>query len=88
MQRLLLKQLNVNVRYNNNAPVHLNDCIEGLLHLGLNVITFMTLLHLGQLLHLGLQQFFVRLDTRYDSTKCARTIQDSRTPERRFLEIL
>ena len=37
MQRLLLNQLNVNVRYNNNAPVHLNDCIEGLLHLGLNV---------------------------------------------------
>ena len=27
-----------------------------LLHLGLNVITFRTLLHLGQLLHLGLQQ--------------------------------
>ena len=27
-----------------------------LLHLGPNVITFRTLLHLGQLLHLGLQQ--------------------------------
>ena len=34
----------------------LNDCIGGLLHLGPNVITFRTLLHLGQLLHLGLQQ--------------------------------
>ena len=33
----------------------LNDCIGGLLHLGPNVITFRTLLHLGQLLHLGLQ---------------------------------
>ena len=33
-----------------------------LLHLGPNVITFRTLLHLGQLLHLGLQQPFpVRL---------------------------
>ena len=49
--------------------VQLNDCIGGLLHvrlnvitfravlcLGPNVITFRTLLHLGQLLHLGLQQ--------------------------------
>ena len=34
----------------------LSDCIGGLLHLGPNVITFRTLLHLGQLLHLGLQQ--------------------------------
>ena len=34
----------------------LKDCIGGLLHLGPNVITFRTLLHLGQLLHLGLQQ--------------------------------
>ena len=33
----------------------LNDCTGGLLHLGPNVITFRTLLHLGQLLHLGLQ---------------------------------
>ena len=33
----------------------LNDCVGGLLHLGPNVITFRTLLHLGQLLHLGLQ---------------------------------
>ena len=29
-----------------------------LLHLGPNVITFRTLLHLGQLLHLGLQHMF------------------------------
>ena len=29
-----------------------------LLHLGPTVITFRTLLHLGQLLHLGLQQAF------------------------------
>ena len=36
----------------------LNDCIGGLLHLGPNVITFRTLLHLGQLLHLGLQQHY------------------------------
>ena len=34
----------------------LNDCIGSLLHLGPNVITFRTLLHLRQLLHLGLQQ--------------------------------
>ena len=58
----------MDVRYNNNALAKLNDCIGGLLHLGLNVITFRTLLHsgpnvitgkttlnLGQLLHLGLQ---------------------------------
>ena len=70
MRRLSLKQLNVKVRYNNNAPAQLNDCIEGLLYLGINVITFMTLLHLG------LQQFFVRLDIRNDSTKCACTSQD------------
>ena len=48
------------VSYNNNALKELNDCIGGLLHLGLNVITFRTLLHLGPnvitfrtLLHLG-----------------------------------
>ena len=35
-------QLNVDVRHNNNALKELNDCIEGLLHLGLNVITFRT----------------------------------------------
>ena len=59
----------MDVRHNNNALQELNDCIRGLLHLGLNliafrtllhlgpnVITFRTLLHLGQLLHLGLQQ--------------------------------
>ena len=58
----------MDVRPNNNALKELNDCIGGLLHLGLNVITFRsllhlgpnvitfrTLLHLGQLLHLGLQ---------------------------------
>ena len=69
MQQLSLKHLTVNVRYNNNALTELNDCIEGLLHLGPNVITFRsllhlgpnvitfrTLLHLGKLLHLGLQQ--------------------------------
>ena len=53
----------MDVRHNNNALKELNDCIGGLLHLGLNVITFRTLLHLGPnvitfrtLLHLGLQQ--------------------------------
>ena len=69
MQRLSLLHLIVDVRHNNNAPKELNDCIGGLLHLGLNVITFRTLLHLGpnvitfrtllhlgKLLHLGLQQ--------------------------------
>ena len=50
----------MDVRHNNNALKELNDCIGGLLHLGLNVITFRTLLHLGPnvitfrtLLHLG-----------------------------------
>ena len=38
----------------------LKDCIGGLLHLGPNVITFRTLLHLGQLLHLGLQQALIK----------------------------
>ena len=69
VQQLSFKHLNVDVRHNNNAPKELNDCIGGLLHLGLNVntfrtllylgpnvITFRTLLHLGKLLHLGLQQ--------------------------------
>ena len=59
----------MDVRHNNYALKELNDCIGGLLHLGLNVITFRSLLHLGpnvitfrtllhlaQLLHLGLQQ--------------------------------
>ena len=58
----------MDVRHDNNALQESNDCIGGLLHLGLNVITFRTLLHLGpnvitfrtllhlgQLLHLGLQ---------------------------------
>ena len=31
-----------NVRYDNNALAELNDCIGGLLHLGLIVITFKT----------------------------------------------
>ena len=57
--------------FNDSALVQLNDYVEGLLHLGPNVITFRTLLHLrpnvitfrtllhlGQLLHLGLQQHF------------------------------
>ena len=39
VQQLSLKHLNVNVRYNNDAPASLNDCIEGLLHLG-TAITF------------------------------------------------
>ena len=69
MQQLSLQHLNANVRYNSNALKEYNDCIGGLLHLGLsvitlrtllhlgpNIITFRTLLHLGQLLHLGLQQ--------------------------------
>ena len=50
----------MDVRHDNNALQELNDCIRGLLHLGLNVITFRTLLHLGlnvitfrTLLHLG-----------------------------------
>ena len=54
-QQLSLQHLNVNVRRNNNALKELNDCIGGLLHLGPDFITFRTLLHLGQLLHLGLQ---------------------------------
>ena len=54
-QQLSLRHLNVNFRYINNALAQLNDCIEGLLHLGLNVVTFRSLLHLGQLLNLGLQ---------------------------------
>ena len=46
----------MDVLHNNNALKELNDYIGGLLHLGLNVITFRTLFLLGQLLHLGLQQ--------------------------------
>ena len=40
MQQLSLKHVNGDVRYNNNAPEQLNDCIRGILHLGPNVITF------------------------------------------------
>ena len=40
--------------FNDSALAQLNDYVEGLLHLGPNVITFRTLLHLGQLLHLAL----------------------------------
>ena len=59
--------LSINARYSficaeclfNKITVHslteLNDCIRGLFHLELNVITFRTLLHLGQLLRLGSQ---------------------------------
>ena len=54
MQQLSFKPLNVDVRYNNNALAQLNNYIGGLSHLGPNVITFRTLLHLGQLLHLRL----------------------------------
>ena len=43
MQQLSLQRLNADVRYNNNALKEFYDCIGGLLHL-------------GQLLHLGLQQ--------------------------------
>ena len=50
----------MDVRHNNNALKELNNCIGGLLHLGLNVITSRTLLHIGPnvikfrtLLHLG-----------------------------------
>ena len=39
-----------------SALVQLNDCTPGLLHLTPNGITLGTLLSLGQLLHLGLQQ--------------------------------
>ena len=58
VQQLSLLHLIVDVGHNNNALKELNDCIGGLLHLGLNVITFRTLFYLGQLLHLGLQQMF------------------------------
>ena len=78
VQQLSLLHLIVDVGHNNNALKELNDCIGGLLHLGLNVITFRTLLHLGpnvitfrtllhlgKLLHLGLQQHSLKfLDTK------------------------
>ena len=56
MQQLSLQHLNADARYNNNTLKEFNDCTGGLLHLGPNVLTFRTLLHLGQLLHLGRQQ--------------------------------
>ena len=56
MQQLSLQHLIVDVRHNNNALKELNDCIVSLLDFGPNAITFKTLLHLGKLLHLGLQQ--------------------------------
>ena len=37
----------MDVRHNNNALKEFNDCIGGLLRLGLNVIISRTLLHLG-----------------------------------------
>lgn len=58
----------MDVHCNNNALAELNNCIGGLLHFGLivttlktslhfvpNIISFRTLLHSGQLLHLGLK---------------------------------
>ena len=43
VQQLSLEHLNVDVHHSNNALKELNDCIGGLLHLGLNVITFRTI---------------------------------------------
>ena len=42
VQQLTLQHLNVDVRHNNNALKEIKDCNGGLLHLGLNVITFRT----------------------------------------------
>ena len=53
--KISTQQQQCTVRNNNNVLKKLNDYIDGLLYLGLNVITFRTLLYLGQLLHLGLQ---------------------------------
>ena len=39
VQKLSLQHLSVDIRHNNNALKELNDCIGGLLHLGLDVIT-------------------------------------------------
>ena len=65
VQHLSLKHLYVNVSSDNNAPAQLNDCIEGLLHLG-------QLLHLGlthhtpQLLgHIGLQNVKVGMKANF-----------------------
>ena len=52
MQQLSLQHLNMDLRYNNNALVELNDCTRGLnvvttlLHFGPKSITSRTLLHL------------------------------------------
>ena len=35
IQQLSIKHLNVDVHHDNNALAELNDCTEGLLHLGL-----------------------------------------------------
>ena len=43
VQQLSLEHLNMDVHHNNNALKELNDCIGGLLQLGLNVITFRTI---------------------------------------------
>ena len=51
----------MDVHYNKNTPAELNNCIGGLLHLGPNIITFRTLLHLGQLLHLTLQKKHLKM---------------------------
>ena len=40
MQQLSLQHLNMDVRYNKIALAELYDCMGGLFHLGLNVITF------------------------------------------------
>ena len=44
MQQLSLQNLNVDVRNNNNVLKKLNDYIDGLLYLGLNIITFRTII--------------------------------------------
>ena len=59
----------MDVRHDNNALQESNDCIGGLLHLGLNFITFRTLLHLGQLLYLGLQKVLPWYPKRNDPRK-------------------
>ena len=64
----------MDVLHDNNALQESNDCIGGLLHLGLNFITFRTLLHLGQLLHLGLQQVLPWYPKRNDPRKDEREV--------------
>ena len=60
MKQLPPQHLNVNIRYNKNALAQLDDCIEGLSHLGPNVTTLGPLLHLGHLLHEGRQRRMTR----------------------------